>query len=344
MSWIAPPTEPFQSESVNRADFQYRQGERQQPIRPKNEIERAEGPFNGESSSRDAYKAWQAQPRYRHQQPAYERPEGSMDLRTTYSNEFANSGPRVRLPPIRPESQHRQLRDPNAAFAGHSEQAESFPGYKRAQISDAKPASFKPNRQYQPPEVPFAARSSYAGDFATTAPGSERARPVRHSDQLQVSTEPMVNRGAGSNAEYGAAAGVGGAVAAKRQPIVPRGELSIPAGAFAAETTQRGDFAPQTSRQQSRREPIRHAGELQLNSGTAEPFSARTVAQQDFEARRGERPAPVRPKGELELSREPMAAATTNRDVFTPKSRDEPAPTRRRPQPQQLQQQQVAAS
>ncbi|PAA82072.1 hypothetical protein BOX15_Mlig016642g3 [Macrostomum lignano] len=226
MSWIAPPTEPFQSfqsESVNRADFQYKQGERQQPIRPKNEIERAEGPFNGESSSRDAYKAWQAQPRYRHQQPAYERPEGSMDLRTTYSNEFANSGPRVRLPPIRPESQHRQLRDPNAAFAGHSEQTESFPGYKRAQISDAKPASFKPNRQYQPPEVPFAARSSYAGDFATTAPGSERARPVRHSDQLQMSTEPMVNRGAGSNAEYGAAAGVGGAVAAKRQPIVPRG-------------------------------------------------------------------------------------------------------------------------
>uniref|UniRef100_A0A1I8FW57 ZM domain-containing protein n=1 Tax=Macrostomum lignano TaxID=282301 RepID=A0A1I8FW57_9PLAT len=266
MSWIAPPTEPFQSESVNRADFQYRQGERQQPIRPKNEIERAEGPFNGESSSRDAYKAWQAQPRYRHQQPAYERPEGSMDLRTTYSNEFANSGPRVRLPPIRPESQHRQLRDPNAAFAGHSEQAESFPGYKRAQISDAKPASFKPNRQYQPPEC--GTRTS-----------------------CKVSTEPMVNRGAGSNAEYGAAAGVGGAVAAKRQPIVPRGELSIPAGAFAAETTQRGDFAPQTSRQQSRREPIRHASELQLNSGTAEPFSARTVAQQDFEARRGERPA-----------------------------------------------------
>ncbi|PAA89768.1 hypothetical protein BOX15_Mlig020934g1 [Macrostomum lignano] len=297
-----PPAEKFTGESVNRTDFQPKYLPKEQAVRPKDEIERTKAPFEGEPLSREEFRSWQQQPRYRHEQPAYHKPEGAMETSTSYSADFTAGKTIVRLPPIRPAIRM----GPVKPFQGVSESAERYRDFQPADMAGAKQESCRPQQQYRPPSRPLEGQSSYTGDFAVdTQTRPERTLPVRHSGELKLAAEPM-ETGTTCRGDFKPPDQI-----QRRQPIQHGGELHCPTDAFSGRSTQQEDFSP---RWQPRREPIRHNDELRV---PADPFVARTVMKEDYLARPGQRPEAVRQRGELQLSSEPMFSTTTSRAVYT---------------------------
>lgn len=155
---------PMDNLTTNRRDYTAKEVDQLKSFKPDGQGYKSDVPFDDCTTNKNDYKKWGPQPMFVRKEQTYMAPQGSMDMKTNYNNDFT-AKPNQRPQAVKP----MQRSVVNAKFDGHSTYGEDFRKWGGELRVPAKaPAS------YNPSNIPFDGASTYknhyAGDKGAAAP------------------------------------------------------------------------------------------------------------------------------------------------------------------------------
>lgn len=155
--WNGPPATRLDGVSTYSTTYTAKDSARQESYKPKLVPLRTEAQFEDETTFRHDYKAYPTKPLQRHVYPAHIQREVIMESQTTHNTDFTPK-PIEKVAAIRPPQGTRE----EGNFDGHTSYREEYRnwGTKDRHV----PGTLN---EYNPPDVPFAGRSSYKDEFIT---------------------------------------------------------------------------------------------------------------------------------------------------------------------------------
>lgn len=151
--WM-PNKMPFEGKTNYTDDFIPKKGEQLRNFKPDHVPQRADVPFEGHTTNKVDYKAWQPEKPYVHQREAYQPPQGEFLDTTTHNTDYTRK-------PIEPVKMVRPLVHKRDAgkFDGNTTYGGDF---IKKSVSAQK---VEKKSDYRPPSAPFQGSSNYNEHF-----------------------------------------------------------------------------------------------------------------------------------------------------------------------------------
>ena len=154
-----PTGAPLDALSTFKRDYKGTQGNRMQSFKPDNQAFSSEAPFEDGTTQRSDFRKWAMERPYVHVQEQYHKPEGEMEMNTSYKSNFTEM-PLVRVQAQRPVSANRSG---NVPFDGTTNYSQDFKKWQGERIFVPKQNDYVPN------SAPFEGTSTYKGQFVPHA-------------------------------------------------------------------------------------------------------------------------------------------------------------------------------
>lgn len=148
-------TAPLDAQSTYTKDYPAKDSGRQESFKPNLAPLHTDVPFEDGTTNRHDYKSWPVNRIHKHEQPAYNKPDGAMESQTTNQVDYT-AKPIDKVAAIRPQQSQKEL----GKFDDHTNYREEYRNWDNK--GRQKPIV---KGEYSPPEAPFEGRSNYTDDF-----------------------------------------------------------------------------------------------------------------------------------------------------------------------------------
>jgi hypothetical protein len=174
------PHVPFEALSTFQRDYVAKEGGKMPSCKPNIQIQQSNEPLQSQTTMRSDYQTWEFSKPHLHQQGAYKKPEGDMEMATTYFRDF-HELPLVKQAQIRRKDRKH---GGDLPFEGNTDYRENFRQWEmgRRQLAG-------PRNEYMAPSVPFEGQSTFQSHYVVHP--LDVRRSFKPDSQANISDEPF---------------------------------------------------------------------------------------------------------------------------------------------------------